>query len=39
LFGVLFLTLGVVPAWWLRRRDGLVSGWPAPFIALSVSPD
>jgi hypothetical protein len=39
LFGVLFVTLGVALPRWVRRRDGLVSGWPAPFIALSVSPD
>ena len=39
LVGVLFLTLGAVPRRWTRRRMASASGWPAPYIALSVSPD
>jgi hypothetical protein len=39
LFGALFLTLGAAPRRWTRRRMASVSGWPAPYIALSVSPD
>jgi hypothetical protein len=39
LFGVLFPTLGAALPRWTRRRTESVSGWPAPFIALSVSPD
>jgi hypothetical protein len=39
LVGVLFLTMGAVPRRWTRRRMASASGWPAPYIALSVSPD
>jgi hypothetical protein len=39
LVGVLFLTLGAVPRRWTRRRMASASGWPAPYVALSVSPD
>jgi hypothetical protein len=37
--GVLFLTLGAVPRRWTRRRLVSALGCPAPYIALSVSPD
>jgi hypothetical protein len=39
LFGVLFLTLGAAPRRWMRQRTDTATGWPAPYIALSVSPD
>ncbi|MGZ4304969.1 MAG: hypothetical protein ACXVSL_08880 [Solirubrobacteraceae bacterium] len=39
LIGVLFLTLGAAPRRWTRRRMASALGWPAPYIALSVSPD
>jgi hypothetical protein len=39
LVGVLFLTLGAVPRRWTRRRVPSALAWPAPYIALSVSPD
>jgi DNA polymerase-3 subunit gamma/tau len=39
LVGVLFLTLGAAPRRWTRRRMASALGWPAPYIALSVSPD